>query len=306
MYEAINILIFVVSLAFLIKGADVVTEYASRLAKHWGISELIIGITIVAVSTSLPELAVSLISVMTGTGNIATGTIIGSNITNIALILGVSAIACPLLVKRRYIKEGVVTLFFSIVAAALLLDGMFWYEGTILIMMLFGYMYYLIKSVGGEMSSHKKKGDGNAAKYLFYCSLGAISIVIGADVLIFSTINIAHWLGISEVVIALIAVALGTSLPEFAASLVAAMKKMRGISVGNIIGSNIFNVSILGLVSLFGPIPPNAMINAIDIPMMLLLSLLLILFMKRDMRIDRGEAAVFLAIYALFIYIHFF
>ena len=146
MFEAINILIFVVSLAFLIKGADIITDYASKLAKMWGVSELVIGLTVVAIATSLPELAVSLISVLGTTGGIAVGTIIGSNIANIGLIIGISALATPLLVNRKFIKEGIVMLFFSIVTASLLIDGMFWYEGCILIIMLFGYMYYLIKS----------------------------------------------------------------------------------------------------------------------------------------------------------------
>jgi cation:H+ antiporter len=311
MYEAINILIFIVSLAFLIKGADIITRYASRLAKLWGVSELIIGITIVAISTSLPELAVSLISVIGAIGGIAVGTIIGSNIANIGLIVGISALASPLLMTRKFIKEGIVMLFFSIVTAALLLDGMFWYEGIILIIMLFGYLYYLIKSAKAG-APHKRiskaaeeKNHRLAIKYLLFCILGAVFIAIGAEVLVYSTINIATWLGISEVVIALIAIAIGTSLPEFATSVVAAIKRMRGISVGNIIGSNIFNVSILGLVSLFGPIPTEAIINNINIPIMLALSFLLVLFMRRGMKIDRTEAIVLFGIYLVFLVLQF-
>jgi len=308
MYEAINILIFVVSLAFLIKGADVITNYASKLAKIWGVSELVIGITIVAIATSLPELAVSLISVLGSTGGIAVGTIIGSNIANIGLIIGVSALATPLLISRKFIKEGMVMLFFSIVTVALLLDGMFWYEGSILIIMLFGYMYYLIKSTKAER--HKKRFKlknerKTVMKYIVFCLIGATFIAIGAEVLVYSTINIATWLGISEVVIALVAIAIGTSLPEFATSVVAALKKMRGISVGNIVGSNIFNVAILGMVSLFGPIPAETIINNINLPIMLALSFLLLIFMRKDMKIDRTEAVVLFGIYLVFLYLQF-
>jgi len=308
MFEAINILIFVVSLAFLIKGADIITNYASRLAKIWGISQLVIGITIVAFATSLPELAVSLISVLGATGGIAVGTIIGSNIANIGLVIGVSALATPLLISRKFIKEGIVMLFFSIVTAALLLDGMFWYEGSVLIIMLFGYMYYLIKSTRTER--HKKtfklKSERkDVMKYIIFCLVGALFIAIGAEVLVYSTINIATWLGISEVVIALVAIAIGTSLPEFATSVVAALKKMRGISVGNIIGSNIFNVSILGMVSLFGPIPAETIISNINIPIMLVLAFLLLIFMRKDMKIDRTEAIVLFGIYIVFLYLQF-
>ncbi len=311
MYEAMNILIFIVSLGILIKGADIITNYASRLAKLWGISELVIGITIVAISTSLPELAVSLISVLGSLGGIAVGTIIGSNIANIGLIVGISALASPLLVTRKFIREGIVMLFFSIVTAALLLDGMFWYEGIILIIMLFGYLYYLVKSATSG-ASHKRtsraaeeKKHRAVIKCLLFCALGAAFIAIGAEVLVYSTINIATWLGISEVVIALVAIAIGTSLPEFATSVVAALKKMRGISVGNIIGSNIFNVSILGLVALFGPIPTEAIINNINIPIMLVLSFLLILFMRKGMKIDRTEAIVLFGIYVVFLILQF-
>jgi cation:H+ antiporter len=311
MFEAINILIFVVSLGILIKGADIITNYASRLAKLWGISELVIGITIVAISTSLPELAVSLISVVGSMGGIAVGTIIGSNIANIGLIVGISALASPLLVTRKFIKEGIVMLFFSIVTVALLLDGMFWYEGTILILMLFGYLYYLVKSARvetrhrRERKSKREKDRRMAIKCLLFCAVGAAFIAIGAEVLVYSTTNIAAWLGISEVVIALIAIAIGTSLPEFATSVVAAIKRMRGISVGNIIGSNIFNVSILGLVALFGPVPTEAIINNINIPIMLALSFLLILFMRKGMRIDRTEAVVLFGIYLVFLVLQF-
>jgi cation:H+ antiporter len=311
MYNAINILIFIVSLAILIKGADTITRYASRLAKLWGVSELVIGITIVAISTSLPELAVSLISVLGATGGIAVGTIIGSNIANIGLIVGISALASPLLIKRRFIKEGVVMIFFSIVTVALLLDGMFWYEGIVLIIMLLGYLYYLVKSVRPESGhereskSEREKNHRLAIKCLLFCAVGAVFIAIGAEVLVYSTVNMAQWLGISETVIALIAIAIGTSLPEFATSVVAALKRMRGISVGNIIGSNIFNVSILGLVSLFGPVPTEAIINNINIPIMLALSFLLVLFMRKGMKIDRTEAVVLFGIYLLFLVLQF-
>ncbi len=310
MYNAINILIFVVSLGILIKGADMITNYASRLAKIWGVSELVIGITIVAISTSLPELAVSLISVIGSIGGIAVGTIIGSNIANIGLIVGISALASPLLVTRKFIREGIVMLFFCIVTAALLLDGMFWYEGTILILMLFGYLYYLVKSLDPMhrrrmTKAQEEKRHRDVIKCLLFCAAGAVFIAIGAEVLVYSTTNIATWLGISEVVIALIAIAIGTSLPEFATSVVAALKKMRGISVGNIIGSNIFNVSILGLVSLFGPVPTSAPMNAINIPIMLSLGLLLILFMRKGMKIDRTEAVVLFGIYLVFLVLQF-
>jgi cation:H+ antiporter len=302
------VLLFVFGLFLMIKGSDWVTNFASRLAKLWNISELIIGITIVAMSTSLPELSVSLVSAITKTSKIAIGTIIGSNIANIGLIIGLSSIFAPLTTKYEFVKQEYVMLLFTIAVSIFLLGGMVWYEGLILLLGFILYMYYLIKKAKGtsRLSLLKRwKKRENPLKYMILCIAGGIVVVVGAELIVYSTINIANSLSISELLIALIAIAIGTSLPELAVSITAAMKKMRGISVGNVTGSNIFNISILAMTSLLTKIPVTSLVITIDIPIMLILSLLLLIFVRTKWKISRREGFILLLIYFIFVVIQF-
>ncbi len=304
-------LLFVFGIILLTKGADWVTEYASKLAREMGISEFVIGITLVAVATSLPELSVSIISAFTGVVNIATGTIIGSNVSNICLIIGVSALIAPLATYHEYMKEGFVMLLFSILSAFLILDGLIWYEGMALIGVLILYIILLSKkqekpSIAERISRHmKRKARNRKIKYSVFSIAGGLLVVFGAKLLIDSTIFIAGSLGISEFIIAIIVIAIGTSLPEFATSITAVRKGLRGIAIGNIIGSNIFNLSILGLSSLVSVIPVTAHIITIDLPIMLVVSALLLLFIRTKWNISRIEGAFLLGFYAVFVALQF-
>lgn len=310
------ILLFLAGLALLIKGADLVSDHGSKLAKSWGVSELVIGITLVAVATSLPELAVSVISAITESASIATGTIIGSNISNIGLIIGISALIFPLATKREFLRQEYAMIAFCVIGALFLLDGMFWYEGAILIAMLLVYMYLLIRQkkpktpniIEEFMAFFRERMLRRKRRpwaHLLVAIAGGVVVVIGAEVLIFSTLRISEMIGISELVISLIAIAIGTSLPELAVSFTAAFKGMRGISIGNIIGSNIFNISILGIASVFSVVPVTQTIVQISLPIMIILSLLLLVFMKTKWEISRKEGVVLLLVYAAFIYLLF-
>lgn len=298
----IYIILFIAGLAFLLKGADTVTEYASRIARKLGISELVIGITLVAMATSLPELAVSLLSVFANAG-IATGTIIGSNISNILLILGVSALLSPMVTGKEFLKQEYAVLIFSIVLAFFLLGSMEWYKGLILIAMFIAYMYYILKKkrmprlkIRNPLA--KKKG---IHRDFIISLIGALFVVLGAKLLVDSTVRIAQWMGISEIIIALTVIAIGTSLPELATSVTAAYKRMRGIAIGNIIGSNIFNITILGLASLIRTVPTTTEIILINLPIMLFATVLLMLVIRFRGRLSRPTGALFIAIFILFI-----
>ncbi len=295
-------LFFILGLVFLLKGADTVTKYASRIARKLGISELIIGITLVAMATSLPELAVSLLSVFANAG-IATGTIIGSNISNILLILGVSALLSPMVTGKEFLKQEYVVLIFSLVLAFFLLGNMEWYKGLVLIAMFIAYMYYILKKkrmprlkIRNPLA--KKKG---IHRDFIISLIGALFVVLGAKLLVDSTVRIAQWIGISEIIIALTVIAIGTSLPELATSVTAAYKGMRGIAIGNIIGSNIFNITILGITSLIRTVPTTTEIILINLPIMLFATVLLMLVIRFRGRLSRPTGALFIAIFILFI-----
>ncbi|MCK5023702.1 MAG: calcium/sodium antiporter [Candidatus Aenigmarchaeota archaeon] len=308
------VMLFIAGIICLLKGSDYVTVYASKLAKHCGVSQLIIGITVVAMSTSLPELTVSIFSLLFETSQIATGTIIGSNIANVCLIVGISALLYPMKTNKNFLKQGYFTLVFTIAVVLFLMDGMVFYEGAILVVGFLIYMYYLInlkrKTSNKQKTKYVKKSEIKKEKkmmikYIIFSLFGGLIVVVGAQTLIYSTIEIAKTLGISELLISLIAIAVGTSLPELAVSFTAAVKKLDGISIGNILGSNIFNIAILGLVSLFSTV---SIINSAVMYNLLIMAvsvIVLLLFIKMRWKISRINGAVLLLIYAIFIYIQF-
>jgi len=304
--------LFASGLVCLIKGSDYVTVYASKLAKHCGISQLVIGITVVAMSTSLPELTVSIFSIAFESSQIATGTIIGSNIANICLIIGLSAAIYPIKTGRGFAKQGIFTLIFTIAVYAFLLDGMVFYEGAIILAGFLAYMYYLVRMrrAHGKMKTKKKtnhagRDNKKTIKYIMASIAGGVIVVLGAQTLIYSTISIATTFGISELLISLIAIAIGTSLPELAVSFTAALKKLEGISLGNILGSNVFNIAILGLVSLFSVIPVTDFLVMVNLPIMLISTVVLLFFIQTRWRITRINGIILLLIYAVFLLLQF-
>jgi cation:H+ antiporter len=303
-----NIVVFIAGLFMIIKGADWVTEFGSRLAKKLGVSELVIGLTVVAMATSLPELGVSIVSALSGVASIATGTIIGSNISNIALILGISALAYPLATGKSFLKEALATLGFSLILASSLVGGMAWYDGLVILALFIGYILYIVKNRRGdaeELTKTKISARGNKWRFVAYCLFGGIVVVIGAHLMVTSTVVLAQAFGIPEILIAIIIIAVGTSLPELATSVTAAVKHMRGISLGNIIGSNIFNIAVLAIASLVSTVPATSHVLFIDIPVMLLVTVLLLIFMRTHWKLSRKEGLILLLVYALFVAVQF-
>lgn len=310
-------LFFAVGVALLIKGADIVVKYASKTARLLGVSNFMIGLTLVAFSTTLPELSVSIMSAFSGVVDIATGTVLGSIIANPALILALAAVFVPLATNRNIKRLNYILIVYLLIFSLLLIDGLVWYEGLALIILFAFYMGNMIKRGRGMGSETKKKktktqyNQGRIAKYIVFTIFGGGLVVAGAKLLIDSTISISTIWGVPEILIAIIAVAIGTSLPELAVVITAAFKKMVGISIGDILGANMFNVMVLGATSLVSPIPVTTKILTIVIPIMLLVNVLLLLFMStkwfvsKKWQLSRAEGAILLVIYAIFIWLQF-
>lgn len=309
--------LFAVGLVLLIKGADIVVKYASKTARLLGVSNFMIGLTLVAFSTTLPELSVSLMSAFSGVVDIATGTALGSIIANPALILGLAALFVPLATDRSILRLNYVLIIYLLVLSLLLIDGLVWYEGVILLILFAAYMGRLIKRGKKMKSGIEKKmpkldySRGRILKYVVFTVIGGGIVVAGARLLVDSTISISTAWGVPEMLIAIIAVAIGTSLPELAVVMTAAFKKMVGISIGDILGANMFNVMVLGVTSLAITIPVTTRVLTLVIPMVLLVNALLLIFMgtkwfgSKKWQLSRAEGAILLTVYIIFICLQF-
>lgn len=281
-------LLFLVGFALLIKGADYLVEGSSSIAKRLGVSDLVIGLTIVAFGTSMPELLVNIVASMKGSADIAIGNILGSNIANIMLILGLSALIRPLGIKKDTTwKEiplnllAVVVLFFM--ANDVLIDGagssaLTRIDGLVLIAF---FVIFLAYTIGLAKAEHEKteEFDGRSMPVALLMTLGGLmGLVIGGNWVVEGAVVMARAMGVSEALIGLTIVAVGTSLPELATSAMAAYKGKSDIAIGNIMGSNLFNIFwILGVSAIIRPLPFNTALNA-DIVVVLLATLLLFVF----------------------------
>ncbi|MEO1718321.1 MAG: calcium/sodium antiporter [Planctomycetota bacterium] len=298
-----------VGLAVLVTGAELLVRGASRMAAKLGISPLLIGLTIVAFGTSSPEIAVSLGAVANGQPDLALGNAFGSNTFNILFILGLSAIVCALVVQQKLIRIGVPLI---IVAGAvlwiMLLDSKLGrLDGALLLLGLVTYIVSVICAARREApkSDHDspqavdRKPQGVVLAVLMVL-VGLGLSVLGARWLVQGCVSIAASFGVSELVIGLTIVAAGTSLPEVATSLVAAVRGQRDIAVGNVLGSNIFNIlGILGLAGMVAPAgitAPPSLVN-FDLVIMLAASFLCLPIMLTGFRVDRWEGGLFLAAY---------
>ena len=312
------VLLFIGGLALLIKGADIVVKYASQTARLLGVSNFMIGLTLVAFSTTLPELSVSLISAFSGVVDIAAGTTLGSIIANPALILALAAVFVPLTTNREILKLNYILLISLLVLSLLFIDGLVWYEGLVLIILFAVYMGSMIRNGTGLKKNDDNKKNieqrrkGKILKYALFTIFGGGLVVVGARLLTDSTVNISTVLSVPEILIAIIAVAIGTSLPELAVVITAAFRRTVGISIGDILGANMFNILVLGLASLISTIPATGKILTIVIPIVLLVNVLLLIFMSTKIRfisekwkLSRIEGFILLAIYAIFVTLQF-
>lgn len=309
----ISLLWLAIGSAALYYGAEWLVGGGSKTAKKLGISPLIIGLTLVAYGTSAPELVVSVDSVLAGQGGISIGNVVGSNICNIALILGLCAVITPLTVNRAMLKSDVPVMALTAVAFCLIYwwqDGINRIGGAILFA---GFVLYNAKVIIGAKKeaalNHSvetaPEEDGDKAEkplylYLLLAALGLVVLVLGSKAFLKGAVEIAKLTGLSETVIGLTIVAVGTSLPELATSVVAAIKGERDIAIGNVVGSNIFNILlIMGVAPLITPLT-GANIQPMDLIALLATTFLLIPFMITGFRLNRVEGAVLLAMYGAY------
>ncbi len=293
-------------LALLIYGADLLVKGASRIAAGFGISPLVIGLTVVAFGTSSPEMAISVSSAWKGEADIAVGNVVGSNIFNVLFILGVSALITPLLVSKQLVKIDVPLMIGASVAAFLLsMDGsiVFW-EGAVLFAGIIGYCILAIR-VGKASGETGEAVEGSERTWvnLGLIAVGLVLLVLGSRWLVGAAVEIATAMGVSELVIGLTIIAAGTSLPEVATSVTAAIRGQRDIAVGNVVGSNIFNIlAVLGLTAMVAPgglTVSQAAIN-FDFPVMLAVAVACLPIFFVGYTIQRWEGALFLFYYVAY------
>ena len=303
----------------LMLGAEILVRGASRLAAAVGISPLVIGLTVVAFGTSAPELAINLQSAYTGQAAIALGNVVGSNIMNVLIILGISALIIPLVVNQQLVRQDV-----PIMIAA---TGLVWWmasDGNIGrldgILLFVGLVIYLVFNIvqsrketsaevreeyEHEFAEKEKHTPRSIAINLAQIAVGLVGLTFGADWLVDGAVRLANMFNVSEMVIGLTIVAIGTSLPELATSIVAAIRKERDIAVGNVVGSNIFNLmAVLGLTGLISPagIPIPASALAFDIPVMVAVAVITLpVFFTGGHMIFRWEGGIFVTLYAIYV-----
>lgn len=301
------ILFIIISLAVLYIGASGLVKGAASMAERLGVSALVVGLTVVAFGTSTPELIVSIQATTEGFGGISIGNVVGSNIANIGLILGLSALIYPLKAHMQLIRfDAPVMIGTALLFLVFYLDNRISrIEGLVFLAGIIGYtVFNIIKShkenqklVIKEYEDAVPKVSRHWAIDVLFIIAGLAALMIGSEFLVDNAVKLARMLGLSEAVIGLTIVAVGTSTPELATSVVAAFKKQPDIAIGNVIGSNIFNMlSILGISALVKPIEAPG-INLTDTLVMIGLSMLLLPFIKTGFTLRRWEAALMLAIY---------
>jgi len=306
-------LLFVVGLYLLVKSADWIIDSSSSMAKKLGVSSLLIGLTVVAFGTSLPELVVNVIAAFRGAAEVSFGNIVGSNIANILLVLGVVALITNVKVKSSTVWKQIPFallasfVFFALATKIFFGEGVFftWNDGLILLALFAIFLYYMF-----NMAKKDRKSIGLVAeveesnwKIGLMFVLGLIGIYFGGKWVVEGAVFIAGQFGLSEYLISATIVALGTSLPELVVSVTAALKKNIDLAVGNIVGSNIFNILwVFGVIPFIGPLKVPGFI-AFEIGVMFLVTLLLFVFMfvwsKNELR--RKEGIIFLLLYVLYI-----
>ena len=307
----INVLLLIIGFIILIKGADFFVDGASGIATHFKVSKMLIGLTIVAFGTSAPEFAVSVKAITSGSGDIVLGNVIGSNILNILLILGCSSLIHILNVKNNTVKKEIPILaLFSLLFSVLLSDKIFDIgiknsftrsDGIILLLFFSVFIYYLISMMRHKIDSEEDEENIGIGRAVIFTIIGLIGIVLGSNFVVDSATKIATILGVSQRLISLTIIAFGTSLPELVTSVISARKGESDIAIGNVVGSNIFNIGIvIGLpVALFGGI---GIINFsyIDLITMIIATVLLFIFSRNDYKISKREGFIFLLIFVVY------
>ena len=312
--------LFLLGFVLLVKGADWLVDGASAIAKRLRVSDMVIGLTIVSFGTSMPELVVNVLASLNNNPEIAIGNIVGSNIANVFLILGAAAVLQPLSVRSATVwKEVPLSLLAAVILFVLLNDSLLdglpsnvlsRGDGIVLIGFFIVFVYYTFgMAIRGEGFEESVDAPMPVPRAVIFTVLGLVALPLGGDWIVQGAVHVARTFHVSESVIGLTIIAIGTSLPELAASAAAALKGKADIAIGNAVGSNIFNIFwVLGLSTLIRPIPHNP-INNPDIAVAALASLLLFLFLLigKPRILQRGQGALFLLLYAGYlVYLAFF
>lgn len=308
------ILLLIGGLVLLVLGAELLVRGASTIASILGIPSLLVGLTIVAYGTSSPEMSVSIQSAFAGQPDIALGNVVGSNIFNVLIILGISALIAPLMVANQLIRldvpimigVSVLTLMFASDGKISRVDGTILFTGAIVYTLFLIYEAKKHKNQESEEDKSQNVVENNLKNWIInigFIGIGLVLLVQGSNWLVESSISIARAIGVSELVIGLTIISAGTSLPELASSVVATIRGERDIAVGNVIGSNIFNIlAVLGLSSAVSPAGINVSLAALnfDIPVMIAVAVSCFPIFYTGKSIDRWEGVLFLAYYCAY------
>ena len=300
----LDIVIIIIGIVCVLKGADFLTEGAAALARRVNIPEIVIGLTIVAAGTSAPELFVSLVSALKGTPDLAVGNVVGSNTMNCMLIVGCAAMVAPMTISRSTVKKDIP---FAVGASVLLMllalnNFLGRFDGILLLAGFVSFMVYSLRQAkNGQGDATTEEKQQNPWLSALYIVLGLVGLVIGSNLFVDHASSLALALGISEGVVGLTVVAGGTSLPELATSVVAARKGQSAIAIGNVIGSNVFNILlILGLTATISPLQIEG-ITTIDMAVMLISVTLVWLFSFTRYTVERWEGAVLVGGYLVYL-----
>jgi len=302
-----DILLTLGGLVALIVGAEIMVRGAVELALRARISPLVVGLTVVSLGTSAPELLVSLVAAMKGSSALAVGNVVGSNISNISLVLGAAILVYPITVDRdAYRIHWPVMMVVSLLFTALLWDDVFArLEGLVFILLLVSYVVWMIwasRRASGQPGTKPVEVSTPLWRSLLYVAIGVVGLALGAEWFVEGAVRIAESLGVSKQLIGVTVVAIGTSLPELVTSLMAAFRKQSDISIGNLIGSNIFNLlGIIGVSAVVLPIRLDHESFLLDLGVMLLISLVLYPFMRLGRNLGRWQGMLLLAAYAAYL-----
>jgi len=310
-----SILYLIGGLVLLVLGGDYLVKASVGLSFKLNISKMVIGMTVVSFATSAPELLVSLQAALEGSPAIAINNVVGSNIANIALVLGVTALIGPIAIDKSFYKLN----WPVMVGFSLLLYYFLWnddildaVEGAILFVALLVFLVVLIKTSKGDEASEEvddKLASVGYAKIFLWLVIGGVTLYFGSKWLVDGAIDLATQIGVSKAVISVTVIAIGTSVPELAASVIAALKGEKAISIGNLIGSNIFNIaSVLGLTSMIKKIPvtePQILTNDIFWMLAIAIGLLPLVLLPKKFVVTRFKGVLLLAVYTTFIYLAF-
>jgi len=310
--EILSIPIFIVGVIFLWKGSDVLVDGTSKTAAHLGVSTLVISVLFVGFGTSAPEFAISVGAAYQGNSGISLGNIIGSCVANLLLVLGIASLIRPIKIQKKIIRREAPIMFGATVVLLIaayvgFLDNYHILGGMIFLILFAIFVYFFYCCAKKERDNSKKIDTGKTSKNIMFIFLGIAGVIVGAWLLIESAICIANLFNVPTFIIAISMVAIGTSLPELVVSSMAAYKGESDIAVGNVLGSNVFNILlIIGVAALIIPLNANNVESLSHIWILIIVSLIIFPILYTGHKISRREGTLMLGIYAVFMWYTFF